>query len=821
MLTTSTIGGRSWRACRITIVVALTVGASLLGGVTPAAAEGSCIAAGVSPYDEPVLTHDGSTVVFTTNAALVEDDTNRTLDVYAQDISSGLVRLVSATAAGEAADARSSTPSISADGRHVAFQSDSTDLVADDDPDGVTDVFVRDLVDATTELISVAPDGAPGAGASTHPSISPDGMLVAFESFAPDLVPGDTNALTDVFVRDRSNGTTRRASVATDGTEADGLGSFAPSISGDGKVAFHSTASTWITPGSDARSFVRDGVYFARNVYVHDLDTATTTHVSVTTDGSPPDGLSLFPAISEDGTRVAFLSSSTNLVDDDTNNRPDLKGFTQADVFVRDLVAETTVRASLGDGGVEADGLGSSGVRINAEGDRVAFESSATNLVDGDTNGAIDVFVHDLGDQQTVRASTTPAGEDSGSLGPLAFGSVSSSLHSDGDTVAFVSSAPGLIEQDDDGSTVFGVFVRSLADGSLIGPLGIGCSAGPSGEALPASLDLEPADRGSGGSAAVRTAPGVEPPQAPAAATNTSTSAVPFFFIAAVAGFALLRHRRIGVVLVVLALGATSLGGVPAEAHHHAPLQPGAPVLRDTGFGTASLNFVFRDRVTDELFIGTAAHAVRESSVGQRIANDDLGEFGTLVYAREGVFSFSTQDFALIRIDADKADLVSPAVRHWGGPTGVAHLDDLLPGLPTYQYGQGAYFRTSEPTRLKPGVISSVLADDWGYVGWVAEVRHGFGGDSGSPILSGPDGEALAVTILFAVALFGEPGVQLGPSIELILQELRLTGFDVELVTAPFHGPAGDAAALAEHCAQRPIEEDVLNEGCVRPGSDL
>ena len=783
----------------------------VLAGAPAAHASAACDRVGATPYDRPALDQSGGTIAYATSAALVPVDDNRTLDVYVQALPEGEPVLVSVALGGGSGDGRSGAPAISADGRYVAFESAATDLVAGDDPAGITDIFVRDLVAQTTALISAAPGDAPRAGASTRPAISPDGTLVAFESFAPNLVEGDTNLITDVFVYDRASGTTERVSVATDGSQADGLGSFAPSVSDTGIVAFHSTATAWVTPGSDVRSFLRDGIYYARNVYVRDLAASTTTHVSVTADGSPPDGLSLFPSVSADGTKVAFLSSATNLVPGDTNNRPDVKGFSQSDVFLRDLTAGTTTRLSVADDGSEADGLGSSGSSISLDGSRVVFESAGTNLDDGDTNGALDVFVRDVDANATHRVSTDAAGLDAGAPGALGFGSVSGSISGDGDTLAFVSSAPGLVGPVGD---VFGVFLRAGDD--LTGPLGIGCRSSSSQAAAHDARrrhgDLRPGGKRPADPSRVRNVSTV------ATAGGSTDDGIPIVWFAGVPLIALVMVRRRIALLTAVAL---LLVVTPASAHHHAAIQPGAPMLRDTGSGTGSLNFVFRDRTTQELYVGTAAHVVRELSVGQRAANDEAGEFGTLVYTREGVFSFSTQDFALIKIDPDRYEDVSAAVRHWGGPSGVAAFDELVPGLPTYQYGQGSFFRTSEPTRLKTGVITAPSADNWGYIGWVSEARAGFGGDSGSPILAGPDGRALAITILFASVLYGDPGVQIGPTVDLIMHELRNAGFDLELVTAPFHGPAGDVGAMAEHCVNRPIEGETLNDGCAKPGSDV
>src|SRR5262249_13825695 len=148
-------------------------------------------------------------------------------------------------AGGAQGDGRSILPAISSDGRYVAFQSDASNLVAGD-TNGVTDVFVRDRLTGTTERMSVDSAGVQGNGVSSVPSISADGRYVAFLSDASNLVAGDTNGVTDVFVHDRTTGATERVSVATGGTQAD-RGSGYAAISPDGRfVAIGSVATNLV-----------------------------------------------------------------------------------------------------------------------------------------------------------------------------------------------------------------------------------------------------------------------------------------------------------------------------------------------------------------------------------------------------------------------------------------------------------------------------------------------------------------------------------------------------------------------------------------------
>jgi Tol biopolymer transport system component len=209
---------------------------------------------------------------------------------------------------GEQGESRSESPLISADGRFVAFMSSSDALVAGDG-DGAADVFVRDRIAGTTEGVSVAPTAGGFGATSSSPAITPDGRFVAFDSWEPDLVPGDTNNSFDVFVRDRATGALERVSVSSAGVEGDDW-SLAPSISADGNlVTFHSFAGNLVAGDGN----------FDFDVFVRDRTAGTTVRASVGTDGTEG-SLSLGstnPSISADGSVVAFESEG-DLVPADT-----------------------------------------------------------------------------------------------------------------------------------------------------------------------------------------------------------------------------------------------------------------------------------------------------------------------------------------------------------------------------------------------------------------------------------------------------------------------------------------------------------------------
>jgi WD40-like Beta Propeller Repeat len=369
---------------------------------------------------------DGRYVAFQSAATnLASGDTNGTRDIFVRDRTAGTTERVSVDSAGGQANDGSYVASISDDGRYVAFQSDATNLVASD-TDGVSDIFVHDRQTGTTTRMSVDSAGNQGNGASFHASMSDNGRYVAFQSDATNLVSGDTNGFTDIFVHDRQTGTTERVSVDSGGGEGNGI-SKDPSISVDGRfVSFQSDASNLVS--GDTNGFT--------DIFVHDRQTGTTERVSVDSAGSEGNGTSRQASLNADGRYVVFQSAATNLVSGDTN------GF--SDIFVRDRVASTTKRVSVDSAGSAGNG-DSRKPSLSADGRYVVFDSFATNLVGGDTNNKLDVFVHDRNSGTTERVSVGSAGgEGNGD-------SQDPSLSSNGSCVAFMSYATNLVTGDTNG----------------------------------------------------------------------------------------------------------------------------------------------------------------------------------------------------------------------------------------------------------------------------------------------------------------------------------------------------------------------------------
>jgi Tol biopolymer transport system component len=246
------------------------------------------------------------------------------------------------------------------------------------------DVFVHDRETGQTTRVSVASDGTESHDYSSYPAISANGRYVVFESEAGNLVSGDTNEGYDIFVHDRETGQTTRVSVAPDGTQAN-QESFSPAISADGRyVVFSSRASNLASGDTNGNS----------DIFVHDRKTGQNILVSVVSDGTQANGSSDHPTLSADGRYVAFESGATNLVEDDTNE--------EWDIFVHDRETGQTTRASVASDGTQGNRRSGGNIYhrtsvISADGRHVAFESEATNLVEGDTNDVTDVFVRDRG----------------------------------------------------------------------------------------------------------------------------------------------------------------------------------------------------------------------------------------------------------------------------------------------------------------------------------------------------------------------------------------------------------------------------------------
>ncbi|HEV8114283.1 MAG TPA: hypothetical protein VGR31_16040 [Planctomycetota bacterium] len=381
---------------------------------------------------------------------IVPNDLNGRGDVFVRDLQTGATTLASVSSSGAQGNQNSDSAQVSADGRYVAFFSISTTLVPGDS-NATGDVFVRDLVAGTTEFATLDSSGNQVAWAmpGTYPWMSADGRYVSFTAVGP-FVPADTNGNYDVYVRDRTAATTIRASVGASGAEGNGA-SFGGSISADGRYVVFSSASTNLVPGDT------NGI---EDVFVRDLVAGTTTRVSLSSGGAQATGQCLSPAISADGRYVAFWSEATNLVPGDTNGL--------FDVFVRDLQTGTTTRESVDSNGVQANATSYS-PSISRGGRFVTFVSEATNLVQGDTNGLMDTFLRDRLTGQTTRVNVSTAGAEADNFSPP---STFQAISPDGRLVAFDSYATNLVADDTNGAS--DVFLRERGDAAVFTALCFG-----------------------------------------------------------------------------------------------------------------------------------------------------------------------------------------------------------------------------------------------------------------------------------------------------------------------------------------------------------
>jgi Tol biopolymer transport system component len=392
-------------------------------------------------FSSPSISADGRFVVFDSDASnLVPEDTNNNIDIFVRDTLTNTTTRVSVNSEGDQGNSLSWRPSISGDGRFVVFSSDASNLVPGD-TNNSRDIFVRDTLTNTTTRVSVDSAGNQADKSSHEPSISANGRFVAFSSDAFNLVPGDTNssyASYDIFVRDTLTNTTTRVSVNSAGNQANASSS-SPSISADGRfVAFDSYSSN-IVSGDTNRS---------EDIFVRDTLTNTTTRVSVNSAGNQANEGSTGPFISTDGRFVVFNSNASNIVQGDTNNKND--------IFVRDTLTNTTTRVSVDSAGNQAND-DCSRSSISADGRFVTFYSYATNLVLRDTNDASDVFVRDTLTNTTTRLSV---GSEGNQANESSFGG---SISADGRTVVFESNASNLVPGDTNNTwDVFATDISSI-----------------------------------------------------------------------------------------------------------------------------------------------------------------------------------------------------------------------------------------------------------------------------------------------------------------------------------------------------------------------
>lgn len=442
---------------RTTAMVALLAGALAIPAGVAAASNGSVIpidahanaetvVEGDGWSGQPAMSGNGRYVAFESYADnLVADDTNNTSDVFVHDRQTGITRRASVSSTGQQGNGDSRNVAISNDGQVVAFESEATNLVQDGSTTNL-DVFLHDFGTGETTRVSVNGNGDPGNDISFAPSISGDGRYVTFESYATNL--DDTDQPTpesQVFVHDRVTGTTSQVSVDPSGRGADSM-SWDSSISSDGTtVAFASFGATLIPNDTNNQT----------DIFVRDLVNSQTQRVSEDSNGAQANSYSLLTALSADGQVVVFTSEASNLVTSDLNEAPD--------VFVHDRETGTTSMVTVNSDGQQATYgaavYGMLSVDISADGRYVTYESFASNLVPGDNNNHIDVFVHDRTLGITERVSEASDGTEADGASEYA------SISADGRLVAFQSGADNLVPGDTNGDD--DVFVKNLDTGAV------------------------------------------------------------------------------------------------------------------------------------------------------------------------------------------------------------------------------------------------------------------------------------------------------------------------------------------------------------------
>jgi len=385
---------------------------------------------------------DGTVIIFESLATnLAPGDVNGRYDLHARDLDTGAVVRLTDNWRGEIAAGTSLSGRIALDGRLV-FDSDAPNLIPVGDTNARRDVFVKDLATGEAILVSRSAAGIIGNNDSLNGRLSPDGTKVLFESHASNLVGADTNGAGDLFLKTIATGALTRISAAADGAQANGQSANA-SFSADGtKVLFESNASNLVAGDTNA----------AYDIFVKDLGTGAVTRLSVAPHGTAGTGHSFRASFTPDGSGVLFESLASNLVPGDTNGA--------RDIFLKNLTTGAVMRVSEGLGGFQLNGTSQN---ATIAGNRVVFESSASNAVEGDGNFRRDVFMKDLESGALIRLSSGANGEGNGD-------SFNVRLSSEGTRFVFESASSNLVGGDSNGQRdiFLGGFEAAVRTGAFL-----------------------------------------------------------------------------------------------------------------------------------------------------------------------------------------------------------------------------------------------------------------------------------------------------------------------------------------------------------------
>ncbi|MGZ8096010.1 MAG: TolB family protein [Methylosarcina sp.] len=315
-------------------------------------------------------------VVFSSFASnLVDEGGNSFSDIFLYETKTGAIKKISVDSLGTPGNSGSFTPSISSNGRYVVYESNANNLVPGDNNNN-RDIFLYDKKIGITALVSADSSGAPGNNTSNFARISGNGRYVVYQSDATNLV-GDGNGASDIFLFDKKQRVTYLISSSING-QGNGS-SITPFISNNGRYIVYASAASNLVNGDG------NGVY---DIFLYDTNTRVTRMVSVNnTTGQQGNGESLSPRISGNGRYIVYSSAASNLVDNDTNNLPD--------IFRYDTKTGVTTRVSVrGDGVTQGTGGGSFSPGISNNGRYTVYESFADNLADGDFNATSDIFLY-------------------------------------------------------------------------------------------------------------------------------------------------------------------------------------------------------------------------------------------------------------------------------------------------------------------------------------------------------------------------------------------------------------------------------------------
>jgi Tol biopolymer transport system component len=307
----------------------------------------------------------------------------------------------------------------------LLFRTDSSNLVAGD-TNGVSDIFLRDLDTGVTSRVSIGPRGVQSDGPAQWPDMSDDGRYIVYRANASNLDPRCTATYGQVYRLERRTGAVE--CVSLHGGAGGNHNSEMPQVSDDGNVVTYYTSATDLDPSCPAAPD-------HQQVMQHNRATGSTTCLSIDADGQPANDAALFPEITPDGRIVVFLSRASNL--DPACDTGDLH------VYRYDVVGDEMTCISVAPDGVDADGQAFGHSRLSADGRTVLFYSTSTNLVAGDTNAQGDVFVRDLVFGLTTRVSNASTQADGPSFGP--------DLSADGRFVVYESDATNLVVNDRNG----------------------------------------------------------------------------------------------------------------------------------------------------------------------------------------------------------------------------------------------------------------------------------------------------------------------------------------------------------------------------------